>query len=388
MPVQAAEQFVMTEQLWHHFEQNYARYAELKGFGVCRERWRFYYDETGNFRRIAYKNGTVPDARSVTQDFIVGGLAFASDGAVGRAVSLAQNLPAPQGELKSKTVLGGSKDFAKTLGRREVTQYLDVLDDGEVFVHYIAQNNFYYAIVDIVDSLLHFGVNRHLVEMHWDLKDALFNVLKGNPKGVLDRLFRYGYPNVEGENVRPFCHYLSNSVAAALTDELENDDPWAWSITEILRQMLKAAEKEGQLFFLEDNEDNVLINDFLHNYMQGCCLFPESHHVFDMEMAIARTLGQKANNYEFVNSKGSVPVQLSDVFVGLLGRLFTYLDGLNSNTVDYEAGRFKGDALRNLSRIRSAIYRARAKHVALVNAVNAVSAIRWREEALAILCNV
>lgn len=60
----------------------------------------------------------------------------------------------PRGEVKSKTVLGGSRDFVKTLGRREVSQFLDVLDDGETFVHYSAQNNFYFAIVDIVDSAL------------------------------------------------------------------------------------------------------------------------------------------------------------------------------------------------------------------------------------------
>ena len=387
MTGQTAEKFHMSEGLWHALDENYKEVARVSGFDICRECWHFYYDETGNYRHIVYKNGVVPDVRSITQDFIVGGLVFTSDKAVERAVSLARSLPVPQGEVKSKTVLGGSRDFVKTLGRREVSQFLDVLDDEEAYIHYSAQNNFYFAIVDIVDSLLHFDTNRSLVEFHRDLKDALFNALKGDPKGSLDKMSRYGYPNVVGQEVGPFCRYLRDAVAYTLTDELENDDPWAWFVAETLRQMLKAAEKEKQLFFLEGNKDSELVRGFLYNFTQGCHVFPVSRHVFDMETTIARTLGQKANNYEFVDSKDSVPVQLSDVFVGLLGRLFAYLDGLDASTIESEAGRFRRDSLHNLSRIRSAIYRASEKHVGLVHNVNANSALWWREAALAFLCN-
>lgn len=328
----------------------------------------------------------MPDARSVEQDFIVGGLVFTSDAAAERTISLARSLPAPQGEVKSKAVLGGSKDIAKTLGRKEVSRYLDALDDADTFVHYSAQNNLYFAIADIVDSLLHFDINRSFVNMHRELKDALFNVLRGDPKGSLDSLSRYGYPNVVGQDVGPFCRYLRDEVASGLTEELACEDPGAWFAAETLRQMLKAAEKEGQLFFLEGNRRDELVGGFTYNYTQGCHVFPESRHVFDMETTVSRVLGQKDNNYEFVDSKDCVLVQLSDVFVGLLGRLFAYLDGLDASAVESEAGRFKGDSLRNLSRIRSAIYRASAKHVALVHNVNANSVLWWREQALAYIC--
>ena len=193
----------------------------------------------------------MPDARSVEQDFIVGGLVFTSDTAAERTISLVRSLPAPQGEVKSKAVLDGSKDKAKTLGRKEVSRYLDVLDDADTFVHYSAQNNLYFAIADIVDSLLHFDINRSFVNMHRELKDALFNVLRGDPKGSLDSLSRYGFPNVVGQDVGHFCRYLRDEVASGLTEELACEDSGAWFAAETLRQMLKAAEKEGQLFFLE-----------------------------------------------------------------------------------------------------------------------------------------
>lgn len=386
MEKQETKRFVMTETLWHALAESYEKAAQFSGFEICRDHWWFYYDETGNYRRISYKNGAVPDMRSITQDFIVGGLVFTSNKATEKAARLGRSLPAPQGEVKSKAILGGSKDLARTLARKEVSRYLDILDDEEVYLHYSSQSNFYYAIVDIVDSLLHFDINRSLVWMHSDLKDALFNALNDDPKRSLDSLVPFGYPNVVGERVGPFCSYLRDAVERTLTETLEISDPWGWFVVETLRQMLKAAENERQLFFLEGNRDSVLVNDFLYNYTQGCHVFPNSCHVFDMETTIARTLGKRANNYVFVDSRDCVHVQLSDVLVGLLSRLFSYLDAQNANTIEAEVERFGGESLHNLKRIRSAIYRASERHVALVHNVNAVSALRWRELALAFLC--
>lgn len=55
------------------------------------------------------------------------------------AVEIARSLPAPQGEIKSKVVLGGSDSLARTLSRSEVTKFLEVLKLDGTLVHYGAQ---------------------------------------------------------------------------------------------------------------------------------------------------------------------------------------------------------------------------------------------------------
>lgn len=37
-------------------------------------KWAFYYDEAGNYHRVSHKGGAVPDGRSVSSDFILGGI--------------------------------------------------------------------------------------------------------------------------------------------------------------------------------------------------------------------------------------------------------------------------------------------------------------------------
>jgi hypothetical protein len=79
MADQAVEQFHMSEGLWRAIDESYKEVARVGGFDICRECWRFYYDETGNYRHIVYRNGVVPDARSITQDFMSEDLSLMSD---------------------------------------------------------------------------------------------------------------------------------------------------------------------------------------------------------------------------------------------------------------------------------------------------------------------
>lgn len=53
--------------------------AAFHEFEICREPWRLYYDETGNWRSVSYKNGKVKDGRVFERDFILGGIVITDD---------------------------------------------------------------------------------------------------------------------------------------------------------------------------------------------------------------------------------------------------------------------------------------------------------------------
>ena len=108
---------------------------------------------------------------------------------------------------------------------------------------------------------------------------------------------------------------------------------------ESLRQILKEARKKGSLPFIMDEEDFILINDFSHFYLRPIYIFKNSNHIFDNEESIVELLSeykimdgsQQIKNFIFVDSKSNRLTQLSDVLVGLVGKLGSYL---NTNSRD------------------------------------------------------
>ena len=109
--------------------------AAFHGFDICREPWTLYYDETGNWRSISYKDGKVSDDRAFENDFILGGIVITDERVLPDLIEGARKLPAPSGEIKCKSVLGGSKDFWKVLRRQDVTAFLKLLDRDLSLIH-------------------------------------------------------------------------------------------------------------------------------------------------------------------------------------------------------------------------------------------------------------
>ena len=81
----------------------------------------------------------------------------------------------------------------ETINSERVRSFLRWLADSEAYIHYIAVNYFYYAIVDIVDSMI--SKSYRDVFNYIDMANAGYKQLKKD--GVV---YAYGYPN---ENAYP-----------------------------------------------------------------------------------------------------------------------------------------------------------------------------------------
>lgn len=296
-------------------ESNLRSFAEAsaayQGFEICEEPWRFYYDETENCRSISYGNTGIKDPRALKRDFILGGVMAKTAEAETILRKGSKTLPAPNGETKAKNVLGGSKDFLAVLKRKEVTEFLSLIDRPDVSVHYHSQNNLYYSIVDIIDSIIALPANQMMIAFHWELKDALYRAVAPCGEDFMNSLMRFGYPNITSANIAPFCKYI-----AALLYETQSDnenDPMATFYTETLRQMMQAAAKTNELLFLNGNPNGILVEGFSNHYQATCLLLPNAMHHFDNEFRVAMNLSDLLQNFEFVDSKTEPLIQLSDV---------------------------------------------------------------------------
>lgn len=360
--------------------------AAFHGFEICQEPWRLYYDETGNWRSVSYKDGKVRDTRAFERDFILGGIAVTDDAALPELLEGSKKLPAPNGEIKCKSVLGGSKDFRRVLRRQETTDFLNLIDRDGVAVHYHAQDNLYYSIIDIVDSLIAMPIHGATAMFERELKNELYLCALHDPIAFLDELSGFGYPNVSQSNVRPFCEFLLWIISLRQSTECPPEEMEGFFL-ETLRQMIKTASKEKSLAFLEGNKDNSLVDDFSSHYTTACAVLPNATHIFDEESHVSMELARPLSNYIFVDSKSEPLVQLADVWVGFLSRLFAFLDDWVRNPFVPNDKHLQSQEIDNLRTAKRLIDRSNDLHRSLISNVGANDTILGRENAMGFLCS-
>ena len=123
---------------------------------------------------------------------------------------------------------------------------------------------------------------------------------------------------------------------------------------------------------------------FSSHYLATYIMLPHAIHCFDNEFHVSRTLS-RVTNCVFADSKDKSLVQLSDVWVSLLSRLFQFLDEQALNCCEINAARaaVQLDSLRTIKRL---IDRADSTHRSLLSQVALPSVVRARERTLQRLC--
>ncbi|NLJ17878.1 DUF3800 domain-containing protein [Globicatella sulfidifaciens] len=289
------------------------------------KKYIMYYDETNNPRTFRLTD----DGFNVNEHefFILGGIGFESNKLVSSkdidGLFSKLQLQENANEVKFKHIRQNAKDFISLLSKPRVTVLIEWLYEKQYFIHYSYVDNFYYTIVDIVDSMeaSWFGGP----EFNRELKDHLYSLIKEYQNWFISLLIEVDYPNIK--NHRKFIGKIVD---------------WIWTINisdnfhlEYLRQSLKSY-KNRHLVFLAGNEDKVAISDYSVFYANLIVTYPKSEHIFDHELFVEEILhtnpielsGHKLN-YKFVDSKDERLVQVSDLIVGVLRYWMALLESVN-----------------------------------------------------------
>ncbi len=185
----------------------------------------------------------------------------------------------------------------------------------------------YWSVVDIVDSIVGEAGHKQLMMISPVLKDDLYTILRYDLDETVELFKRYTYPDVGREQRPAFVRELIK----LLNDRRDLLPDFNYHM---LKGLLQIAERLESLPFLEDEEANVLIDEFSTFYMTRICLFKNSTHILDIEESIMGRIteesylddGVPVQNFQFVDSKDSIGVQVADVVAGLLGKCFTFLN--------------------------------------------------------------
>ena len=257
---------------------------------------------------------------------------------------------------------------------RRASVYIDWLYNSGLYIHYATINNLYYALVDMVDSLWE-SQPQFAFSFEWvmQLKSALYNFCKEHLAETLNLLYKYHYPNIDKNNTEDFSRDFCNLIQTYNDEAMEQG-----FLVECFRQMLKYAGRHGELVFLHDNESNILVEEYYTLYQGRCYTYKYSFHHFDNEKVILAKMqktpmtdnGQPFINYDFIDSKQNKMIQVSDAFVGLMAKMFQFLDGISFEAIDHLKTEENTAALINLAKINALIDRTDKYHQMMIQNAN------------------
>jgi hypothetical protein len=205
------------------------------------------------------------------------------------------------------------------------------------------------------------------------LKGDLAAVLRTDLSATIDLFHRHGYPGLVPEARKPFLNDL-----IALLERCGVALP-AFN-ARMLKGMLQAGRGLDSLDFIEGNTPNMLIDDFSTFYLNRLAVFKHASHVLDMEESIRDRLlearltnrGEPVTHYRFADSKAETGIQVSDIVVGVLGKMHSYLAETPQEDVATDRRSLTGASLQNAELLRDLIAASHDANVAFLNHVTSL----------------
>lgn len=288
------------------------------------EELHFYYDESNNCRKFWIDADKGDFNHNPEADFVLAGIACEENFQIPFAELVERfKLQKSVTELKSKSLFKG-KNFLECMGTRYTTALFKVIVDYDMYVHYKHINNFFYTIVEIMDSITDPNEIAEFGFDYFQLKSTLYNMLVPNIDSVKDIMVKYHYPSIKTEEIAGFCNALVSTMGIRYNQKPDE---------KFLSGMLKRAASSKELLFIQDEEEYLLQEDYSLFYAEPIMKFTKSHHHFDEELSIQEKIVDMINkystglsNYEFIDSKDNTMVQISDLVAGIFGRFFPFIN--------------------------------------------------------------
>lgn len=330
--------------------------------------YTFYHDETNNIRRLHVNAGRLNVAELTV--FVLGGIVHEGEPRSMEIQSLreAMRIQKSAVEIKLEHVAKGS--FLGVLGSKKLTTFLRWVADNGLTIHYHELDPLYWSIADIIDSILPNLGDPGLLPYHSLLKSDLAAVLRCDLAATIHLFSAYGYPGLSPEGRKPFLEKLVELVdhySAVLKPQNAM----------VLRNVLRAGRSLGSLDFIEGFPSNLLIDEFSTFYRGRIAIFKHASHILDMEETIRDHLletpltsnGKPVTNFRFADSKAEPGIQLSDVIVGVLGKMHTYFTNTERDEVAADRAALAGPGLENVNLLRDLISASHEANIAFLNHV-------------------
>jgi len=344
------------------------RELEIRMHGLLNvdEKFTFYYDETNNIGKL-YISET--DELNVNElgNFVLGGvlLPHGAEKPNQEQLRTSLQLQATVTELKLKHI--GRGDFLSILSSPKLTTYLEWLNSSGLIVHYQQIDLFYWSIVDIIDSIL-MGIPDLKVNP-FALKNDLYEVVKAHRDTVIAIFSKYNYPDITKENKHNFL--------SAFLDLIERNEANLEHFNlYMLKGLFQIALKLVELPFIEGYPAKKLIENFYPFYFSRILFFKNSTHIFDENAQIQKHFENDEfvssiakGKYSFTRSHDEPLIQISDIFSGFIGKMYSYLTHFSAEEIQEAKKDMNEVSMKNLSLLGILLSKAEEVSLALIKHV-------------------
>jgi hypothetical protein len=151
----------------------------------------------------------------------------------------------------------------------------------------------------------------------------------------------------------------------------------------MLKGMLQAGRNLPSLDFIEGFTPHLLIDSFGSFYLARIAIFKYSTHILDMEDSIRDEIdtmqlssnGMPVTHYRFADSKSESGIQVSDIVVGMIGKMHSYFTQNSREQIYKVRASLTGTSLRNAELLRDLIDASHEANIAFLNHVSSMSDI-------------
>lgn len=330
--------------------------AHIRAFGLSKadQPYTFYHDETNNIKKLRLDAQGLNVAEPAI--FVLGGIVHSG---APRPLDIqplrdAMNIQKSADEIKLKHVAKG--EFLELLKSEKLTTFLKWISDNGLVVHYHALDPLYWSLVDIMDSIVYRLGEPRLVKLRAILKADLATLLRADLPATMRVFFKYNYPDLAPENRKSFLDELLRLLECS-------DGALPESNALMLKGLLKAGHNLPSLDFIEGFTPHLLIESFTTFYLTRIAIFKYSSHILDMEDSIRDEMmvmqpsssGVPVTHYRFADSKSEPGMQVSDILVGLIGKMHSYLVQNTREVVAQSRASLTGTSLKNAELLRDLI---------------------------------
>ena len=335
--------------------------------------YTIYCDESGNCTKFRLKDESGQLNTDWRNDFVLAGVAFEGTTPPFDIDELFASLKLQKSvtDAKLKNIAEYNGDdvnrFIDILKSQKLHTVLSTLANHNVYLHWSTMSLLYYALVDIVDSVLEIP--------SWEVyvKTVLYHYVQMDLDFFLSFLAQYNYPNLAKEDIHDFCDRLIEWIDTRPHTTTEENFG-----LELLRQGLKEAQKKNELIFITDNVDKLLIDNFVPLYALKISNFPNSVIHFDHCGIVEENISRFASlypraaetQYDFLISGENKWIQLSDFISGLFAALRAFLNANDKTHMKTSFDAFEHIQKENLRILMQLMDRSREHNIYFDHMIN------------------
>ncbi len=334
----------------------------------------FFYDETNNPRKLYIRNDN-----SLNADIDIFALGGVMHKGTNKKINIAElrellSIPKEYPEIKRKHVVHGN--FEDIIKSPRTTLFLDWILKNDLYVHFALNDPFYRIIETIVDAIPFHDTENHSVGNI--LKTNLYCALCENLPDTLSLLKKHNYPWIADKEKKAFFDDLNVIVqkSTQLYPDRKKD----------LHTLCQTGRENPCDFcipcFMSPKKNDLLVDNFAIFYFESMILHENAVYIFDEERMIQHRLNNityfKENiakrNHKFVHSNQEPGIQISDIFIGIMGKMCSYLQEAPSlEHIDTLALSADETVRKNLSLLHGLIVQSAAQKRGLVKYAISIS---------------